>query len=99
CRHDLYERNYSGNHEQMCVYLMNLAKRRGLLDVFTAFAEQCMAEYGVDGWKDPTWIWDKCIDFQTQATPLLVARQRSSRRGLGSHRAKICERPVNESVR
>src|SRR5213594_3025206 len=58
-RHELYERNYSGNHEQMRVDLMNLAKRRGLLDVFTAFAEQCMAEYGVDGWKDPTWIWDR----------------------------------------
>jgi len=58
-RHELYERNYSGNHEQMRVDLMNLAKRRGLLDVFTAFAEQCMAEYGVDGWKDSTWIWDK----------------------------------------
>src|SRR5213594_4781125 len=55
-RHELYERNYSGNHEQMRVDLMNLAKRRGLLDVFTAFAEQCMAEYGVDGWKDSTWI-------------------------------------------
>jgi len=58
-RHELYERNYSGNHEQMRVDLMNLAKRRGLLDALTAFAEQCMAEYGVDGWKDPTWIWDR----------------------------------------
>src|SRR6059036_2316325 len=44
-RHELYERNYAGNHEQIRVDLLNLAKRRGLLEVFTAFADQCMAEY------------------------------------------------------
>ncbi len=58
-RHELYERNYSGNHEQMRVDLMNLAKRRGLLDVFTAFADQCMAEYDGDGWTGSTWTWDR----------------------------------------
>lgn len=58
-RHELYERNYSGNHEQMRVDLMNLAKRRGLLEAFTSFADQCMAEYGVDGWNNPTWSWER----------------------------------------
>lgn len=58
-RHELYERNYSGNHEQMRVDLMNLAKRRGLLDAFTTFVDQCMQEYGVDGWRDRTWTWER----------------------------------------
>jgi 4-hydroxyphenylacetate 3-monooxygenase len=55
----LYERNYSGNHEQMRVDLLTLAKRRGLLDTLHAFVGQCMAEYGVDGWKNPAWTWDR----------------------------------------
>jgi len=58
-RHELYERNYSGNHEQMRVDLLNLAKRRGLLDSLTAFVDQCMSEYSADGWKDSTWIWER----------------------------------------
>jgi 4-hydroxyphenylacetate 3-monooxygenase len=57
-RHELYERNYSGNHEQMRVDLLSLAKRRGLLDDFTAFVDRCLAEYSVDGWRDGTWTWD-----------------------------------------
>lgn len=57
-RHELYERNYSGNHEQMRVDLLQLAKRRGLFDTFTAFADQCLQEYGVDGWRGSTWTWE-----------------------------------------
>lgn len=57
-RHDLYERNYSGNHEQMRVDLLNLAKRRGLLDSFVAFVDECLADYSVDGWTDGKWIWE-----------------------------------------
>ncbi|MGH7752398.1 MAG: 4-hydroxyphenylacetate 3-hydroxylase C-terminal domain-containing protein, partial [Gemmatimonadales bacterium] len=58
-RHELYERNYSGNHEQMRVDLLALAKRRGLLDDLTGFVDRCMAEYGVDGWRDGTWTWEE----------------------------------------
>ncbi|HVH31562.1 MAG TPA: 4-hydroxyphenylacetate 3-hydroxylase C-terminal domain-containing protein, partial [bacterium] len=58
-RHELYERNYSGNHEQMRVDLLTLAKRRGLLDTLNELVGQCMAEYGVDGWKNPAWTWDR----------------------------------------
>jgi 4-hydroxyphenylacetate 3-monooxygenase len=57
-RHELYERNYAGNHEQVRVDLLNLAKRRGLLDSLTGFVDQCMAEYGAEGWRDATWIWE-----------------------------------------
>ncbi len=58
-RHELYERNYSGNHEQIRVDLMQLAKRRGLLDSVTAFADQCLKEYDTDGWRDGPWTWDR----------------------------------------
>jgi hypothetical protein len=43
----------------MRVDLLNLAKRRGLLDTLTAFVDQCLAEYGADGWKNSTWVWER----------------------------------------
>ncbi len=58
-RHELYERNYSGNHEQVRIDLLGLAKRHGLLDAFTGFADQCLAEYDLDGWKSSTWVWER----------------------------------------
>ncbi len=58
-RHELYERNYSGNHEQMRLDLVALAKRKGLLDTFTDFVDQCMQEYDLDGWRTSTWLWDR----------------------------------------
>ena len=58
-RHELYERNYSGNHEQIRVDLLNLAKRAGLLDRFTAMVNDCLQEYDVDGWVSPTWTWER----------------------------------------
>lgn len=58
-RHELYERNYSGNHEQVRVDLLNLAKRRGLLDQLTAFVDQCLREYTSNGWTESTWVWEK----------------------------------------
>jgi 4-hydroxyphenylacetate 3-monooxygenase len=54
-RHELYERNYSGNHEQVRVDLVNLARRAGLLDRFAQMVNVCLQEYGVDGWVAPTW--------------------------------------------
>jgi 4-hydroxyphenylacetate 3-monooxygenase len=57
-RHELYERNYSGNHEQIRIDLLNLARRSGALERFTMMARDCMAEYGLDGWASPTWVWE-----------------------------------------
>jgi 4-hydroxyphenylacetate 3-monooxygenase len=57
-RHELYERNYSGNHEQMRVDLVDVTKRSDLMKKFTALVGQCMDEYDVDGWRVPTWRWD-----------------------------------------
>jgi 4-hydroxyphenylacetate 3-monooxygenase len=57
-RHELYEINYSGNHEQVRMDVVNFSKRNHLVDQFTAIAESCMAEYDLDGWKDSTWSFD-----------------------------------------
>jgi 4-hydroxyphenylacetate 3-monooxygenase len=52
-RHELYERNYSGNHESVRAELLFSAQQSGLADAMTGFAEQCMAEYDLDGWTAP----------------------------------------------
>jgi 4-hydroxyphenylacetate 3-monooxygenase len=55
-RHELYERNYSGNHESVRAELLFTAQQSGLADAMTGFAEQCMAEYDLDGWTAPDLI-------------------------------------------
>ncbi len=55
-RHELYERNYSGNHEGVRLELMMSQEMSGLLDQHKGFAEQCMAEYDLDGWTAPDLI-------------------------------------------
>jgi aromatic ring hydroxylase len=57
-RHELYERNYSGNNEQIRIDVVNHARRRGILDECRALADRCLADYDLDGWTDPTWIFE-----------------------------------------
>jgi len=54
-RHELYEINYSGNHEQVRMDVVNFSERKRLVEQYTAFADACMAEYDLDGWKTPSW--------------------------------------------
>lgn len=49
-RHELYERNYAGNHENIRLENLWMAKGSGLDRELMAFAEQCMDEYDLDGW-------------------------------------------------
>lgn len=58
-RHELYERNYSGNHEQIRLDSLSFAKRKGLVDGFTSLVDECMKEYDVHGWTTPTWRWEE----------------------------------------
>ncbi|MBO0701269.1 MAG: hypothetical protein J2P46_22920 [Zavarzinella sp.] len=51
-RHELYERNYSGNHEGVRAELLFAAQTSGQADAMKGFAEQCMASYDLDGWTD-----------------------------------------------
>ena len=58
-RHELYEINYSGNHEQIRLDIANVSRRKGILADCKDLAEKCMSDYDLDGWRDSTWIWDK----------------------------------------
>lgn len=52
-RHELYEINYGGSTEEIRRYALFGAMGSGNADRFKGFAEQCMAEYDLDGWKVP----------------------------------------------
>ncbi|HYR83293.1 MAG TPA: 4-hydroxyphenylacetate 3-hydroxylase family protein [Terriglobia bacterium] len=54
-RHELYERNYAGNPEQIRVDTVNFARRSGVLDQCVQLVDQCLADYDLDGWKNDTW--------------------------------------------
>jgi aromatic ring hydroxylase len=50
-RHELYEINYSGSHEEIRRYALFGALASGQYDRWKQFAESCMAEYDLDGWR------------------------------------------------
>ncbi|MFC5827062.1 4-hydroxyphenylacetate 3-hydroxylase family protein [Nonomuraea insulae] len=52
-RHELYERNYAGNHENTRVELLSAQTASGQIDGYKAFVEQCLNEYDLDGWTVP----------------------------------------------
>ncbi|MGB7220297.1 MAG: 4-hydroxyphenylacetate 3-hydroxylase N-terminal domain-containing protein [Vicinamibacterales bacterium] len=49
-RHELYERNYFGSHESIRFETLMVAEASGAAAKYKGFAEQCMAEYDLDGW-------------------------------------------------
>jgi 4-hydroxyphenylacetate 3-monooxygenase len=55
-RHELYERNYAGNHEGIRLEVLDVANALGSAERYKGFAEQCMAEYDLDGWTVPDLI-------------------------------------------
>lgn len=52
-RHDLYERNYAGNHENIRLENPWMASARKLDQEPMAFADPCMAQSDLDGWTVP----------------------------------------------
>lgn len=52
-RHELYERNYAGSHENTRVDLVAAQLANGEIDDYMSFVDLCLAEYDVDGWKVP----------------------------------------------
>jgi 4-hydroxyphenylacetate 3-monooxygenase len=66
-RHELYERNYAGNFENIRIETLLQASGLGRVDELKAFVETCMNEYDLDGWKvsdlinprDVSWILNK----------------------------------------
>jgi 4-hydroxyphenylacetate 3-monooxygenase len=49
-RHELYERNYFGNHESIRFETLLVAEKTGAAERYKGFAEKCLAEYNLDGW-------------------------------------------------
>src|SRR5260221_7501320 len=60
-RHELYERNYFGNHESIRFETLLVAEVTGATKRYKGFAEQCMAEYDLDGWTVPDLIDNKDV--------------------------------------
>jgi 4-hydroxyphenylacetate 3-monooxygenase len=50
-RHELYERNYAGAPETVRWLTWQQAQGSGAAQQFREFAEQCLAEYDLDGWR------------------------------------------------
>jgi 4-hydroxyphenylacetate 3-monooxygenase len=52
-RHELYERNYAGNHENTRIELYAAQLAGGQVADYLAFVEACLREYDLDGWTVP----------------------------------------------
>ncbi|MGX7827295.1 4-hydroxyphenylacetate 3-hydroxylase family protein [Actinokineospora sp. 24-640] len=52
-RHELYERNYAGNHENTRAELLASQTMNGQVDAYKAFVDECLSEYDLDGWTVP----------------------------------------------
>jgi 4-hydroxyphenylacetate 3-monooxygenase len=52
-RHELYERNYSGNWEDVRLQRLMGATMTGDADALKAFVDRCLSEYDIDGWTIP----------------------------------------------
>ena len=55
-RHELYERNYSGNWEDARVQCLQGAMASGEADACKDLVDRCMSEYDLDGWRLPGMI-------------------------------------------
>jgi len=65
-RHELYERNYAGNAEDTRRMVLSSALASGDAKRFTGLAEQCMAEYDLDGWTVPGFFDPEDISLWTK---------------------------------
>jgi 4-hydroxyphenylacetate 3-monooxygenase len=63
-RHELYELNYAGNHEEIRIQCMLNARGSGALDSMIALADRCMADYDENGWTQPGWINPDDVAFK-----------------------------------
>ncbi|WP_412543646.1 4-hydroxyphenylacetate 3-hydroxylase N-terminal domain-containing protein [Longispora sp. K20-0274] len=52
-RHELYERNYAGNHENTRVELLFAQMASGQVSDYKSFVDECLGEYDLDGWTVP----------------------------------------------
>jgi 4-hydroxyphenylacetate 3-monooxygenase len=60
-RHELYERNYSGNHELVRLAALMEQTQSGQVDEYKAFVDKCLSEYDLNGWTVPDLISNKDV--------------------------------------
>ncbi|HEX5045795.1 MAG TPA: 4-hydroxyphenylacetate 3-hydroxylase N-terminal domain-containing protein [Gammaproteobacteria bacterium] len=68
-RHELYEINYGGSTEEIRRYALFGAMANGNAAKFKGFAEQCMAEYDLDGWNVPDLLDPDDLSFHGKKKP------------------------------
>ena len=67
-RHELYERNHSGNHEAVRLHPLFHGMTSGTVAQMKKLAEQCMAEVDLDGWTAPDLINPDDINYFSSST-------------------------------
>lgn len=65
-RHELYERNYAGNHEGVKAEVLFAAQNRGGTDSMRSLAEKFLAEYDLDGWTVPDLMDYEFVSFENR---------------------------------
>jgi 4-hydroxyphenylacetate 3-monooxygenase len=64
-RHELYERNYSGNHENVKAELLFGAQATGTVDGMRGLVDTFLNEYDLDGWTVPDLIGNADVSYFT----------------------------------
>jgi 4-hydroxyphenylacetate 3-monooxygenase len=55
-RHELYERNYAGSHEDVRLQTLFLMRGNGAAQKMADLVDACMADYDEHGWRSDTWL-------------------------------------------
>jgi 4-hydroxyphenylacetate 3-monooxygenase len=67
-RHELYEINYGGSTEEIRRYCLFTAMENGTATKLKGFAEQCLAEYDLNGWTVPDLINPGDLSIHTKTS-------------------------------
>jgi 4-hydroxyphenylacetate 3-monooxygenase len=62
-RHELYEINDAGSHEEIRIDALRAAIGSGQYERWKSFADQCMAEYDLNGWTAPDLVNPDDVSF------------------------------------
>src|SRR5699024_8086298 len=54
-RHELYEVNYGGNHENIRLETLKHAQKSGAADSYKSFVDSALGDYDLNGWTNDTW--------------------------------------------
>jgi len=55
-RHELYERNYAGNHEEVRLQALMMAQKGGAMKSMEELVDTCLNDYDESGWTSAAWV-------------------------------------------